>query len=86
MSDAYANQGKTSDALRSYKKAAREFKEDKNFTAQYLFLAAFYADRVANNKKEATELYKELVKEYPNTVQGTEALKYLAQLGVYSED
>ncbi len=83
LGDAYANLGKTSDALSNYKKAGHEFEKDKNLSAQYLFLAAFYADRVANDKKEATEIYKELVKNYPGTAQGTDAQRYLAQLGVY---
>ncbi len=83
LGDAYANAGKNADAFNSYKKAAREFEEDKNNTAEYLLTAAYFADRVLNNKKEAEELYRELKKEYPNTQAGSEADKYLAQLGVY---
>lgn len=86
LGDAYANQGKTADALSSYKKAAHEFEKDQVLSAQYLFLAAYYADRVANNKKEATDLYQEIVKKYPGSGQENEAKKYLAQLGVYNED
>ncbi len=37
-----------------------------------------------NNSKEAVELYKDLKQKYPQSQQGFEADKYLAQLGVYA--
>ena len=83
LGDAYANAGKNAEAFKSYKKAAREFEEDKTNTADYLLTAAFFADRVLNNKKEAEELYREIKDEYSNTQAGAEADKYLAQLGIY---
>lgn len=83
LGDAYANAGKNSDAFSSYKKAAREFEEDESNTADYLLTAAYFADRVLNNKKEAEELYRELKEKYANTQAGSEADKYLAQLGIY---
>ena len=39
-----------------------------------------------NDKKQAIELYKELVKKYPETARGVEADKYLAQAGVYKTE
>lgn len=86
LGDAYAAQNKTADALSSYTKAGHEFEKDKTLSAQYLFLAAYYADRVANKKDEAKKLYSELATDYSNTAQGTEAKKFLAQLGVYGEE
>lgn len=84
LADAYADQGNNKDALDYYKKAARHFEEDKTNSADYLFHAAYLADRVMKNQKEAIELYKEIREKYPRTQQGFEAENYLAQLGVYS--
>lgn len=86
LGDAYANLGKNSDALSSYKKAAHAFEKDPQSSAEYLFLAAYFADRVMNNKKEAIDLYKELSKKYSNSQFGSEAEKYLAQAGVYKTE
>ncbi|MFN2458959.1 MAG: tetratricopeptide repeat protein [Chitinophagaceae bacterium] len=84
LGDAYAEQGKNSDAFANYKKAARHFEEDEGFASDYLFMAAYFAARVMNNKKEAIDLFKELKEKYPRTERGFEADKYLAQLGVYN--
>ena len=86
LADAYAGLGKNGEALEHYKKAADHFEEDAQNASQYLFMAAYFADRVMNNKKEAIELFKELKEEYSTTQAGFEADKYLAQLGVYSTD
>lgn len=83
LGDAYAEQGKNSDALANYKKAARHFPEDDVNASEYLFMAAYFAARVANNKSDAIELFKELKEKYPRTERGFDADKYLAQLGVY---
>lgn len=86
LGDAYANAGKNADALSSYKKAAHEFEKDKINSSDYLMMAAYFADKVMNDKKQAEELYKEIKQKYPNTQAGDEADKYLAQLGVYNVD
>jgi LPXTG-motif cell wall-anchored protein len=83
LGDAYAELGKNSDALSSYKKAAHHFEEDDANSSDYLFLAAYFADRVVKDQKQAIELFKELKEKYPRTEKGFEADKYLAQLGVY---
>lgn len=82
--DAYAGLNKNEDALKLYKKAAYHFDEDNVNSPDYLFLAAYYAHKVMNNSKEAIELYKDLKQKYPQSQQGFEADKYLAQLGVYA--
>ncbi|MBD0332666.1 MAG: tetratricopeptide repeat protein [Chitinophagaceae bacterium] len=84
LGDAYAELGRNSDALAAYKKAAREFEEDDNNASEYLFMAAYFAERVMRNSKEAIQLFKELKEKYPKTEKGFEADKYLAQLGVYN--
>lgn len=84
LGDAYADAGNHKEALSYYKKAASEFEEDKAASAEALFSAAYLADRVLKDTKEAIELYKKLKEKYPQTQQGYDADKYLAQLGVYN--
>ena len=86
MADAYADMGKNDDALSYYKKSAHYFEKDAANSADYLFMAAYFADRVMKNSKEAISLYKEIREKFPSTQQATEAENYLAQLGVYSMD
>ena len=86
LGDAYAEAGKNSDALDAYRKAAHHFEQDDANASEYLFMAAYFADRVMKDKKEATNLFKELKEKYPHTEKGFEADKFLAQLGVYTED
>jgi len=86
LGDAYADQGKNAEALEYYKKAAHHFEKDETNSSEYLFLAAYLADRVLKDSKEAIELYKELKEKFPKTQQGSQAEGYLAQLGVYSTD
>jgi tetratricopeptide (TPR) repeat protein len=92
LGDAYADLGKNSDALEYYKKAAHHFEKDENSSADALFMAAYFADRVMKNSKEAIALYKELKEKFPkipvssenNEQAGNLADNYLAQLGVYN--
>lgn len=86
LGDAYANSGKNADALSNYKKAAGEFEKDKVNSSNYLIMAAYFADRVMNNKKEAEEIYREIKQKYPGTQASDEADKYLAQMGIYNGD
>ncbi|MBL7745673.1 MAG: tetratricopeptide repeat protein [Chitinophagaceae bacterium] len=86
LGDASGDLGKTSDAVDYYKKAARAFEDDKETSAEALFLAAYMTDRVLKNPKEAIELYKELKKKFPKTREGYEVDNYLAQLGIYNAD
>lgn len=84
LGDASADLGKNADALDYYKKAARHFEKDQASSAEALFLAGYFADRVMKNQKEAIALFKELKEKFPRTQQGFEADNYLAQLGVYN--
>lgn len=83
LGDAYAEQGKNSDALAQYKKAASHYSVDEVNASEYLFLAAYFADRVVKNREQAVELFQELKTKFPKTERGFEAEKYLAQLGQY---
>ncbi|MEO6070676.1 MAG: tetratricopeptide repeat protein [Chitinophagaceae bacterium] len=84
LGDAYGEQGKNSDALSNYKKAAHEFEADETNSSEYLFMAAYFAQKVVKDNKEAIDLFKELKEKYPRTQRGFEADKYLASLGVYN--
>jgi len=86
LGDANGDLGNTADAVDYYKKAAHAFEEDKDASAEALFLAAYMTDRVLKNPKEAIEMYKELKEKFPRTKEGFEADNYLAQLGVYNVD
>jgi predicted negative regulator of RcsB-dependent stress response len=83
LGDAYAEQGKGKDAVEQYKKAAKTFEEDDAAASEALFLAAYLSDKVLNDKKGASDLYREVKTKYPQTQWGFEADKYLAQNGVY---
>ncbi len=84
LGDAYADLGKNSDALSYYKKAAKHFEVDETNSAEYLMFAAYLADRVIKDPKEATSLYKEIKEKYPKSQQAFEADGYLAQMGIYN--
>ncbi len=84
IGDAYADLGKNADALDYYKKAAHYFEKDANNSAEYLFYAAYLADRVMKDQKEAIALYKEIKEKFPKTQQAFQADNYLAQMGVYN--
>jgi tetratricopeptide (TPR) repeat protein len=86
LGDAYAEQGKNEDALSSYKKAGRQFAKDDANSPDYLFTAAYFADRVMKNKEEAISLYKELKEKFPSSTQAVDADNFLAQLGVYNTE
>jgi predicted negative regulator of RcsB-dependent stress response len=86
LGDAYAEQGKNKEAIKSYKSAAHHFESDEANASDYLFTAAYFAHKVLNDKQEAISLYKELKEKYPRSQHGFDADKYLAQLGVYNAD
>jgi tetratricopeptide (TPR) repeat protein len=84
IGDAYADLGKSADALSYYKKAAHHFEQDTENSAEYLLYAAYLADRVMKDQKEATALYKEIKEKFPRSNQASTADNYLAQMGVYN--
>ncbi|MCX6318272.1 MAG: tetratricopeptide repeat protein [Bacteroidetes bacterium] len=86
MGDAYGDLSKFKEAFDYYKKAGHEFEKDQSNSAEYLFMAAYLAQRTLNDTKSATELYKEIKEKYPFTQQANDADNYLAQMGVYTTD
>lgn len=84
LGDAYGDLGNNKEALEYYKKAAHHFEADRQSSAEALSLAAFFAEKMVKDQKEAIALYTEIKKKFPNTREGAEADKYLARLGVYN--
>lgn len=84
LGDALAEQGKGKEAIDYYKKAAAHFVEDDAASSEALFLAAYLADKVLNDKSQAVELYKEVKTKYSQTQWSFEAEKYLAAKGEYN--
>lgn len=84
IGDAYGDSGKNAEALDYYKKAGNHFEKDEVNSPEYLFAAAYFADQVMKDTKEATALYEEIRAKYPRSQQSYDAEKYLAKLGVYS--
>lgn len=86
LGDAYGDLGKNAEAISYYKKAAHEFEDDKEASGEALFSAAYLADRVMKDSKQAIELYKELKEKFPDTQYGRTVDNYLAQLGVVEDN
>lgn len=86
IADAYGDLGKNKEAFDYYKKAGNHFEKDEAGSAESLFKAAYLAQRVLNDTKSATELYKEIKTKFPRTQQAFDADNYLAQMGVYSTE
>lgn len=84
LGDAYGDLGNNKEALEYYKKAAHHFEADKQSSAEALGMAAYFAEKMVKDQKEAIELYTELKKKFPNTDEGRAADKYLGRLGVYN--
>jgi tetratricopeptide (TPR) repeat protein len=84
LGDAYGDLGQNKDALEYYKKAAHHFEADRQSSAEALSMAAYFAEKMVKDQKEAIALYTEIKKKFPNTREGVEADKYLARLGVYN--
>jgi tetratricopeptide (TPR) repeat protein len=84
LGDNLADMNQPKDALDYYKKAAHYFEDDKAASAAALFSAAYLADKVLKDSKEAITLYKELKEKYPTQNEGRSADLYLAQLGEYN--
>lgn len=78
IGDAYAEQNKMDNAIENYKKAADA--ADNEITAPtYLYRAALALDQ-KGSKKEALELYKKVMNNYPNSQEGMASQMYVAKL------
>jgi len=84
LGDAYGDLGNNKEAMEYYKKAAHHFEADRQSSAEALGMAAYFAEKMVKDQKEAIALYTELKKKFPNTDEGRAADKYLGRLGVYN--
>jgi len=81
LGDAYSELKQNKDAISSYKKAASTFEDDAVNASEFLFRAAMLSE-LSGQKNDAIVIYKKLKDEFPNTVKGTQAEKYLNRLEV----
>ena len=79
LGDAYSELKQNKEAIQSYKKAATTFTDDAVNASEYLFRAGLLSE-LSGQKEEAVAIYKELKDEFPNTVKGMQAEKYLNRL------
>lgn len=78
IGDAYAEQNQMDKAIENYKKAVEA--SDNEVTAPtYMYRAALALEQ-KGSKKDALELYKKLVANYPNAQEGMAAQIYVAKL------
>ena len=85
LGDAYSELNKNDEAVSNYKKAAAEFTDDENTSAEYLFRAALKLETLGKNS-EALELYKKLKTDFPQTQRGFEADKHIYKLSIEPND
>lgn len=85
LGDAYSELKQNNEAIASYKKAAATFEDDAVNASEYLFRAALLSE-LAGQNNDAITIYKRLKDEFPNTVKGTQAEKYLNRLEVQSSN
>lgn len=81
LGDAYSELKKNQQAIDSYKKAAATFEDDEVNASEFLFRAALLSE-VSGKTQDAIALYKELKDKFPNSVEGSQADKYLNRLAV----
>lgn len=84
MGDASAELKKNDNALDYYTKAANVNTKDDFTSSEYLFRAALFAHAIGKDK-EAIKLFKKLKENYPMTEKASNADRYLARLGVFTE-
>jgi tetratricopeptide (TPR) repeat protein len=85
LGHAYAELGKKEDAVNYYKKAGTTFEDDKDNSAENLFLAAQLLETM-NKTKEALDIYKTIKQKYPQTAKGYEADKFIYRLSIEKND
>jgi tetratricopeptide (TPR) repeat protein len=78
MGDAYADQNKTDDAIKYYRKAS-EFSDNDQYTPYYLLKLGMYYE-VQKKYNDAKEAYTKIKEKYPNSQEGREVEKYLARV------
>lgn len=78
IGDAYAEQNKMDNAIENYKKAA-DAADNETTAPTYLYRAALALEQ-KGSKKDALELYKKVMNNYPNSQEGMASQIYVAKL------
>ncbi len=84
IGDAYMELGNTDDALLFYNKAVNA--SENNFTTPIYLMKVAFVQKQNGEFKEALETYKKIQKDYPNTAEGRQIEKYIAQVNVMIQD
>lgn len=79
LGDAYSEAKQNKDAIASYKKAAATFEDDQVNASEYLFRAGMLSE-LDGQANDAIAIYQKLKDDFPNTVKGMQAEKYLNRL------
>lgn len=80
IGDAYLELGNTDEALSFYKKAVND--SENEFTTPIYLMKVAFVHKENGDFSEALEAYKRIEKEFPNTTEGRQVQKYIAQVEV----
>lgn len=84
IGDAYMELGNTDDALLFYNKAVNA--SENNFTTPIYLMKVAFVQKEQGEYEKALETYKKIQKEFPNTAEGRQIEKYIAQVNVLIEE
>lgn len=84
IGDAYLELGNNDDALLFYNKAVNA--SENNFTTPIYLMKVAFVQKQQEEFEAALETYQKIQKEYPNTAEGRQIEKYIAQVKVMIEE
>lgn len=84
IGDAYLELGNNDDALLFYNKAVNS--SENNFTTPIYLMKVAFVQKQQEEFEAALETYQKIQKEYPNTAEGRQIEKYIAQVKVMIEE
>jgi tetratricopeptide (TPR) repeat protein len=84
IGDAYLELNNLDDALVFYNKAVNT--SENNFTTPIYLLKVSFVHKQNGDYKKALETYKKIEKDFPNTAEGRQVSKYLAQVEVLMQN
>lgn len=84
IGDSYLELGNSDDALLFYNKAVNA--SENNFTTPIYLMKVAFVQKQQGEYEKALETYKKIQKEFPNTAEGRQIEKYIAQVKVMIEE
>ena len=84
IGDSYMELDNLSDALVFYNKAVNT--SENNFTTPIYLMKAGFVHKQNGDYKKALDTYKRIEKDFPNTAEGRQISKYIAQVEVLMQD